>query len=186
MLDLVDTQLERALDLLGDFLKPQPAATDAACLTDVSSLCAEVRGLAFGEAATHGVELSIDVEEGLLPIAIVRGDGEAVLLDLIRNGIRAISGEGTISVRAESCAMADGTPGISISVADSGPGIPESMLAGIFELGRGGSGKGGHGLGLAFCSLRARRCGGELAVETTDGMGTTFVLRLPAARPELP
>jgi signal transduction histidine kinase len=75
-----------------------------------------------------------------------------------------------------------------IRVADDGVGIEEAHLPRLFdrfyrvETSRERrDGRGGAGLGLAIAAELARRMGGELAVTSTVGVGTTFELRLPLA-----
>ena len=73
-----------------------------------------------------------------------------------------------------------------IDVADRGPGIPEADRARIFErfyrVDRGRSREmGGTGLGLAIVKHLVQAQGGEIWVESTPGVGSTFAFTLPAA-----
>ena len=73
----------------------------------------------------------------------------------------------------------------SLSVTDSGSGVPAGERELIFERfkrGRQTSGQAGFGLGLAIGRELATRMGGELVLEDHDGPGARFTLRLPAAR----
>ena len=73
----------------------------------------------------------------------------------------------------------------SLSVTDHGPGVPPEEQRLIFERfkrGRQTSGQAGFGLGLAIGRELATRMGGELALDSHDGPGARFTLRLPAAR----
>ena len=69
---------------------------------------------------------------------------------------------------------------IQITVADSGPGIPENQISRIFEPffttkepGR------GTGLGLSVCHQIVARHGGQIRVHSRAGEGTTFTVVLP-------
>lgn len=71
-----------------------------------------------------------------------------------------------------------------IAVSDQGPGIPGSELDRIFESfyrldGEGRAGTRGAGLGLAIASQVAGAHGGEILVTSREGVGSTFMLRLP-------
>ena len=74
----------------------------------------------------------------------------------------------------------------TLTVSDTGPGIPPEERETIFERfhrGARAGGAGGFGLGLAIGRELARRMGGELAL--AEGEGTRFALRLRAARSPL-
>ncbi len=81
---------------------------------------------------------------------------------------------------------------VEISVADQGIGIAEADLGRIFERfyradPARSSATGGNGLGLAIVKHVATNHGGEVAVWSVPGAGSTFTLRLPAAgRPSTP
>ncbi len=76
---------------------------------------------------------------------------------------------------------------VEIRVEDNGRGIPVSDLSHIFEpffttrLGRGGS-----GLGLHISHNAAISLGGRLNVQSEEGQGTCFILRIPRKLPERP
>ena len=76
-------------------------------------------------------------------------------------------------------------PAILVSVRDTGEGIPPEDLGIIFERyvqarNRDPRGRGGAGLGLAFCKLMTGQFGGIIWAESTPGTGSTFYLLLPA------
>jgi len=76
----------------------------------------------------------------------------------------------------------------SVTVLDSGPGIPSEALAKVFEpfyrLARDDhSGVEGSGLGLAICREMVDQLGGEIAIKSTVGQGTRVVVRFPVAQP---
>jgi osomolarity two-component system sensor histidine kinase SLN1 len=69
-------------------------------------------------------------------------------------------------------------------VEDTGPGIPEDQLERIFEpfvQGDLGLSKkyGGTGLGLSICSQLATTMGGSISLDSTEGVGSTFTMRIP-------
>lgn len=69
-----------------------------------------------------------------------------------------------------------------IAVSDHGPGVPEAdrdaVFAPFFT-----TKEHGTGLGLAIAREFTEAHGGQLVVESGNGTGATFVLRLPLARP---
>ena len=70
---------------------------------------------------------------------------------------------------------------ITISVTDTGPGIPRAIIDKIFDpffttkpVGE------GTGLGLSICHRIVEEHHGTIDVESTQGQGTSFIIRLPA------
>lgn len=107
---------------------------------------------------------------------------EQVLRNLVQNALRHTPPGGIIVVEAE---PADGDT-IRISVADTGVGIPAEDLGRIFErFYRGDSSRaretGGAGLGLALVQELVQAMGGAVAVESTPGRGSRFMLTLQRA-----
>ena len=105
-----------------------------------------------------------------------------IILNLLSNAVKFTREAGQISV---DCA-ADGDM-VRVYVRDSGVGIPAEKLHAVFEpfvqLDRSLTSVGeGAGLGLAISRDLARGMGGDLVAESTVGVGSTFILSLPAAR----
>jgi signal transduction histidine kinase len=71
---------------------------------------------------------------------------------------------------------------VLISVSDSGPGIPSQLHHEIFDWGVRGDASSGQGIGLYVARRLVSEQGGSLTVTTPPGSGTTFTIRLPAAR----
>jgi signal transduction histidine kinase len=113
-----------------------------------------------------------------------RGDRlkiEQVVLNLLSNAVKFTPSGGHITV---GCRLSDGYA--TLTVADTGPGIPADRTEDIFEpfvqLGRSlSSGHEGAGLGLAISRDLARNMDGDITVATGAGKGATFTLTLPAA-----
>ena len=73
---------------------------------------------------------------------------------------------------------------MELMVSDTGCGIPREALAHIFEpfyrVDKSRSrALGGSGLGLAFCKTIVELHGGRITVDTKEGVGTTFIVKLP-------
>jgi signal transduction histidine kinase len=102
-----------------------------------------------------------------------------ILRNLVTNGVKFTQAGGTVTVRA---AAEDGA--VAIEVSDSGMGIPEDRMAGLFEPGGqratpGTNGETGTGLGLLICRDLVELHGGRLEVASTVDKGTVFRFRLP-------
>jgi signal transduction histidine kinase len=99
-----------------------------------------------------------------------------VLLNLARNAVGAIAGEGRVRLAARNC---DG--GAELLVADTGGGLPEAARLHLFEPFVAAGRSGGTGLGLAIARDLVTAHGGEIGVLRTGPQGTTFRIFLPAA-----
>ncbi len=109
--------------------------------------------------------------------------------NLVINAMQAMPGGGTVAVRcwkvSDSPDSAPATPlgpgaWIAVSVADEGVGIPPEHLAKVFDP-YFTTKPGGHGLGLATSYAAVKAHGGHIAVTSSVGHGTRFVVYLPAS-----
>ncbi|HLG73525.1 MAG TPA: chemotaxis protein CheB [Chloroflexota bacterium] len=115
---------------------------------------------------------------------IARGDPirlEQVLTNLLNNAVAHTRPEDRVEVRLR---RLNGSA--EIQVRDSGPGIPESELASLFNRYyqvRRGAASSGLGLGLFIVKQFVEAHGGEVRVESPPGQGTTFTVQLPLEGP---
>ena len=151
-----------------------PPALDRVMLADIVSDAVEGERLAI----ESDISFKEDVPLGML----VRADPEQlhrVLTNLIRNARQAMetaSKEGSISVVAS-----ENDRFWTITVTDTGPGLPPKAQEHLFTPFQGGARKGGSGLGLAIAAELIRGHGGALRLESTGAEGTVFVIELPKA-----
>ena len=133
------------------------------------------------QAAAQGVTLETKLEPNLPPVQLCEPFFADALGRLVDNGIKFSRGKGkqvTVSSR---------TTGeeVEIAIADEGVGIPTKELSHLFErfrqIGREQMEQQGIGVGLAVAQELIHLHGGEIAVESTFGAGSTFTIRLPVA-----
>ncbi len=131
-------------------------------------------------AAESGVSLELAPDSHLsgLPPAVAT-DVITVLGNLIDNAVDVSVG----SQQALVTICIDDTDGLEITVADSGPGVPEALRESIFA--RGVTSKpdvpGGRGIGLALVRLVTAQHGGTVEVTDSPSGGALFAVRLPTA-----
>jgi signal transduction histidine kinase len=105
-----------------------------------------------------------------------------VLGNLLGNALKYSPGGGVILISVRRTTTADGA-WASLSVRDPGIGIPAADVSRIFEAFQRGANVAnripGTGIGLASALRIARAHGGNLTVESVEGAGSTFTLRLP-------
>ena len=135
----------------------------------------------FGPGAeAAGVRLELEVGES---VPIVEGDADRlaqVLRNLVGNALQHTPAGGQVILRV-GC---DGER-VLVQVADTGPGIAPDDLPHVFErFYRGDKSRsqrgGGAGLGLAISRQLVLAHGGQIAVVSPPGQGTTFTVTLPA------
>ena len=128
----------------------------------------------------RGLSLSGSVAPGVDPVILDSQRIGRLLNNLIGNALRYTPSGGSVTVSV----WREGAQ-VHITVADSGEGISADDLPHIFERFYRGEksrnrGTGGAGLGLAIALGIARAHGGEIAVESQPGVGTTFRVTIPA------
>ncbi len=143
--------------------------------TDPDVLIGDVMRAFTPGAATAGVTLAtaIDGDLPLLEIDPVRI--REVLTNLVANALRHTPSGGAVT-------LGGGTaePGwVTLTVADTGPGIDPALLPHVFDRFIKGDDSRGSGLGLAIARGLVEAHGGTIAVTTPAGGGTTFAVRLP-------
>ena len=118
----------------------------------------------------------------------VRADADRldqVVLNLLSNAVKFTEPGGTVTV---ACGMSG--PMAEIRVSDTGPGIPPEKRELVFQpfvqlAQKGDTSRSGAGLGLAISRRLTRAMGGNIEVESADGGGSTFVIRLPVVERSL-
>ena len=109
-----------------------------------------------------------------------------VLANLLTNAIKYSPDGGTVSVTVKAADGPDGKSALLV-VRDEGVGIPQNDLPHIFDRFRRGANAvgrfAGTGLGLASAREIVELHGGIISVESEEGKGSTFVVRLPVSPP---
>ncbi len=101
-----------------------------------------------------------------------------ILLNLIGNAADALQDRGTITVAVRAEKEEDGEQAVLLTVTDTGPGIPASLLPSLFDAGTSTKGGGHSGLGLAIVRKITRRLGGTITCSSSE-KGTIFSVSLP-------
>jgi two-component system phosphate regulon sensor histidine kinase PhoR len=130
------------------------------------------------QVEARGVTLDIDLPPDLPSVMADRAHTERVLANLVTNAARATERGGRITVSA-----AQRGEHVSITVADTGCGIPAEYVRRIFEpfVQVPGVPAGGAGLGLAISRRLVEAQGGQMTVQSEVGVGSSFTFSVPAA-----
>jgi signal transduction histidine kinase len=165
--------------------------------TNINLLADEYLRLAYhglrAKDKSFNATLKTDFDESIGMINVIPQDIGRVILNLITNAFYAINEkkksqtlegfknyEPTVSVSTKLILPpAGGSRGVKISVKDNGPGIPQHIVDKIFQpfFTTKPTGQGtGLGLSLSYDIVKAH--GGELRVETKEGVGSEFIIQL--------
>lgn len=106
------------------------------------------------------------------------------VINLLDNAVKYSPSRATIRVLVEACAGSNSAGIVRLAIQDQGPGIPASAAQRIFDrfyrLDEGRAREsGGVGLGLAIAKWSVEAHGGNIALDSTPGAGSTFIIRLP-------
>lgn len=185
VLQAINEEVDRLIRLAGSLLTLAradagqiPLAFESLSLTDVvASATEQVAPMARERGVklqiTPSATVTIQADEDLLL---------HLLLNLLDNAIKYTPAGGQVSV---GCRLVDAQ--VELWVRDTGCGIPEEQLPYIFDrfyrVDKARSRReGGAGLGLAISRWIAEAHGGSISVESAEGKGATFAVRLPISR----
>lgn len=175
---LLDEVLELSR-LEADRETPTPEATD------VAGVVRDAVILFQPSATAKGLEVTLAVGGAVGPWYLADGRRlHQILLNLLSNAVKFTS-RGSIAVALDLAANAEprGTGRLILSVADRGPGVPDSAKTIIFDaftrLEDAGPAK-GSGLGLAITRGLVEAMGGSIRVADRSGGGALFTVELPA------
>ena len=133
-------------------------------------------------ATRKNIEIVTSISDSL---SLIQGDELSLseaFVNILGNAAKYSRDGGKVTIGAKE----DGDE-VVISIEDSGIGISPDDLPHIFDgfyRGRGSEVAGGHGIGLAVSRQIVEAHNGSIAVESEIGKGSTFVIRLPAVKPE--
>ncbi len=142
----------------------------------INDIIEEIVSISGQGAKYSNVKIIMHLEPELPMVAASPSEMQQVLLNLINNAIDAIgTGGGTIDITSRRNGDL-----VTIDVADTGQGIPHAVMNRIFDpffttkpVGK------GTGLGLSICYGIIKKMGGDITLNSSVGLGTTFHVHLP-------
>ena len=184
-LDVAERNAERLLRIVGDILAASSSSSAAVevSLTPRALDAADIVNASVEALSTRATDRGVTIDTEGVAGATVWADPlrlRQVVDNLLANAIAYNRDGGSVHLGTT-------TDGRStwIFVRDTGRGMGEPERARLFEryYRAGGSRASGTGLGLAISRDIVRAHGGEIAVRSSPGAGSTFIVRLPAGEP---
>lgn len=167
----LDTVVSQFLDYARPFeLKRSPEPLNA--------IVTHVLRLVRAQGLPTGVTLREDLSGDLPTFPVDSPKLSQVLINLAQNAVQAMPGGGALTVATRRRRNRGGHPVAEVLVTDTGLGIPpdhrENLFVPFFTTKTAGT-----GLGLAISQRIVQAHGGEIDVQTAEGQGSTFIVRLP-------
>jgi two-component system, OmpR family, sensor histidine kinase BaeS len=144
---------------------------------DLAVLVNETLASFHSAAETAGVTLTEDVAADVPPVEVDPARIRGVLGNLLTNAIRYTPHGGSVTVLGRSSGGH-----VTVTVVDTGEGIPEELLPRVFDRFVKGPRSTGSGLGLAIARDVVVAHGGSIDVQSRTGAGTTVQFTLPIGR----
>ena len=153
---------------------PRPQFEEDSVNEMVAAVAEFVRPL----ATRQGISVRLETDPAVPPMAIDRSLLRQAVLNLVKNGLEALSQGGVLTATTR---CLDDT--VEISVSDTGPGIPLEVGQRLFEQFFTTKPQ-GTGLGLSISRQIVEEHGGRIGWSSVIGAGTTFTISLPIKRAE--
>ena len=193
-LEKINLHGKRASSIVKGMLEHSRTSTGVKEPTDFNALADEYLRLAYHGLRAKDNSCNSDFEliedENLPKIEVIPQDMGRVLLNLINNAFWAVNErskkgetgyEPKVSVKTSSLSSGEGRGEVCVEIIDNGTGMTEDVKAKIFQpfFTTKPTGQGtGLGLSLAY-DIITKGHGGTLEVESKEGEGTTFIVKLP-------
>jgi PAS domain S-box-containing protein len=146
---------------------------------DINQVIREVLALTVGELEKHHVSVRTELLSGLAPVQGDRVQLQQVILNLIMNGIEAMTSvsdrQRVLMIRSQP----DDSGGVLVNVQDSGAGLDPKNMGHVFDTFF-TTKPSGMGMGLPISRSIVEAHGGRLWLTPNDGQGVTLQFTLPA------
>ncbi len=144
--------------------------------TSINDILDASLALVKNQAQFHNIDIVLDYSPDIPAIMADPHQIEQVFINILLNASHAMENGGTLTIGTKLCPEHGG---VVIGIADTGCGIPEENLSKIFDPFFTTKQTKGTGLGLSVSYGIINSHGGIIEVDSTVGVGTTFIIHLP-------
>lgn len=177
-LNVVKEEMDRLKHIVVDFLFAVRPMDIQLMSENPAQIVEEIADLIQPEADRMGINVEVSIGDDLPRVLMDKRHIKQALLNLIQNAMAAMPKGGNLGI-----AVAATNDELTISVSDTGTGIPEDMLTKIFEP-YFTTKKSGTGLGLTITFKIIKEHSGDISLESKEGKGSTFTIHLPVPQKE--
>ncbi|MFC7517330.1 HDOD domain-containing protein [Herbaspirillum sp. GCM10030257] len=185
-LSVVAEEVDRVAQIVNDFAQEHQARPDDSA--DVNGALAHAARM-FAESGSLHPEVRIAHHASRKPVraAIDSRVLNQILINLVKNANEAMANGGRIDLRNAGLVPRDGRLWVAVSVIDTGPGIPDTLMSRLFSPITSAKDGPNRGLGLSIVHDMVTKAGGQISCRSSNA-GTVFdILLRPApfhAQPE--
>ncbi|MDP4095612.1 ATP-binding protein [Paenibacillus sp. P96] len=169
---IVMEELDRANGIINDFLSLAQNRIVEKEEKHLHGLVQELVPLLWADANLRGQTIELKLGDGVPNLYLNPKEIKQLILNLARNAMEAMGEKGLLTILTRT-----DEEFVELEVKDTGPGIPAERIGRLFEPFYTTKAK-GTGLGLSLCMRIAERHHGTIAVNSAEGVGTSFIVRL--------
>lgn len=174
----IERQVNRSREITHRLLRFGRRMETTQEMVDINHLLSETITFLENEAHFRDIQIKTEYDELLPKVSTDPNQLQQVFLNIIDNAIDAVGQSGQIRIRTS--ANPKDPKELVVQISDNGPGIPKEALSKIFDpfftTKRADE---GTGLGLSISYGIVEKLGGNIEVESQEGKGTTFYVRIP-------
>ena len=177
---LLDQQIQRIATIVTKLLQFASPSEFAGYVEPISADEAVADSLFLVSHLLKRADIRVSQHKGATRlVSINKNELQQVLINLFTNAIHAMAGGGELNIETSDWNDKEGSRGgVDIRVADTGIGISKENLGRVFDAFFTTKHQGGTGLGLSISYTLVARYGGSISVDSREGLGTVFTVRL--------
>ena len=184
-LSLISSELRRAGEIFSrarevpNISETAPVDNGQISELNITHWLTQVAELHSGYAQQVNVQIDTELPEREVSAPTQLEKLAQIVGNLVKNAIEACSGGDLVALGARSGVFRDGRMGVEVFVRDSGPGLPDEVLANLAEAKATQKGGDHQGIGLQVAFKLAAELDGAIDVRSEPGQGAVFTLFLP-------
>jgi len=170
LIETIDAAVDYAAEILEDLRFSTLEVTPMKHPTDLADF---LKRAVAENSIPDKIEVKTQIDDSLEKVPLDPTQFRRVLDNMIRNAVEAMSEGGKLKITAK---REDNH--VLLRISDTGVGIPDDETENLFKP-LYTTKTGGMGMGLAYCKRAIEAHGGEISVESTEGEGSRFTVKLP-------
>lgn len=173
----VVSETERCKNIVKGLLDFSRQTQLKVAIADINNLLEGTINIVEQQPIFRNIQIETNLNNKLPKVSVDVGQMQQVFLNIILNASDAMQGTGSLDIHS---GIDDQNNYIVVTIKDTGPGIPQDIQSKIFDpfFTTKPQGK-GTGLGLAIAYGTIQKHNGIISVESEQGTGTTFTIKLP-------